>query len=71
MVVMTDARGVGESLYVVGREEAERFGKRLWSQIDRRGLDKDSFVLILGDGALWIWNLAEMHLPGVPQLLDF
>lgn len=71
LAVMTESRGIGESIYVAGREEAERFGKRLWGQIERRGLDKDSFVLILGDGAWWIWNLAEMHLPGVPQLLDF
>ncbi len=27
--------------------------------------------MALGDGADWIWNLVEMHLPGVPQLLDF
>jgi hypothetical protein len=25
---------------------------------------------ILGDGAHWIWNLAEKHFPGVPQTLD-
>lgn len=71
LAVMTETRGIGESIYVAGREEAERFGKRLWSQIERRGLDKDNFVLIVADGAWWIWNLAEMHLPGVPQLLDF
>jgi len=27
--------------------------------------------LILGDGAPWIWNIADTYLPGVPQLLDF
>lgn len=71
LAVMTESRGIGEPIYVAGREGAERFGKRLWGEIERRGLDKDSFVLIVADGASWIWNLAEMHLPGVPQLLDF
>lgn len=57
--------------YVAGREEAESFGRRLWHQLEQGHLDERSFRLILGDGAPWIWNLAETHFPGVPQLLDF
>ena len=57
--------------YVAGREDAERFGQRLWDQLQCRRLDQNSFQLILGDGAPWIWHLANLHLPGVPQLLDF
>jgi hypothetical protein len=34
-------------------------------------LDENSFRLVLGDGAPWIWNLVDLHLPGVMQLLDF
>ena len=26
---------------------------------------------ILGDGAPWIWNVAEAHFPGVRQTLDY
>jgi hypothetical protein len=66
-----DPRRIRPSFYVAGREEAESFGKRLWHQLEQGHLDERSFRLVLGDGAPWIWNLAEAHFPGVPQLLDF
>jgi len=66
-----DPRQIQPSFYVAGREEAEGFGKRLWSQLEQRGLDERSFRQVLGDGARWIWNLAESYFPAVPQLLDF
>ena len=66
-----DPREIERPFYVAGREDVESFGQRLWEQLQRRGLEPTSFQLILGDGAPWIWNLAEMHLPGVRQLLDF
>ncbi|MGH9826071.1 MAG: hypothetical protein ACREDR_22805 [Blastocatellia bacterium] len=34
-------------------------------------MDEKNFRLILGDGAHWIWILADLLFPGVPQLLDF
>jgi hypothetical protein len=43
----------------------------LWSELASRGIDGNWLLEVLGDGAPWIWNLAEMHFPGVPQLLDF
>jgi hypothetical protein len=33
--------------------------------------DRAEQVVILGDGAKWIWNLAEEILPGAVQILDF
>ena len=66
-----DPRQLQPSFYVAGREEADGFGKRLWSQLEQRGLDERSFRQVLGDGARWIWNLAESYFPAVPQLLDF
>lgn len=71
LAVAFDPREVRLPIYVAGREDAESFGSRLWNQLQSRGLDKDSFRLILGDGAPWIWNLVDLHLPGVAQLLDF
>lgn len=58
-------------IYLAGREDAESFGNRLQSQLQMRDLDERSFLLALGDGASWIWNLIDLHLPGVAQLLDF
>jgi hypothetical protein len=66
-----DPRDIRPPFYVAGREEAEAFGKRLWSQLVERGLDERSFRLLLGDGAPWIWNLAATYFWEVPQLLDF
>jgi hypothetical protein len=71
LAVGFDAQEVDAPFYIAGREDAESFGERLWQQLQQRGLDHDSFQVILGDGAPWIWNLADLHLPGVPQLLDF
>jgi hypothetical protein len=66
-----DPRKLGPPFYVAGREEADAFGKRLWGQLEERGLDERSLRLLLGDGAPWIWNLAATYFPEVPQLLDF
>jgi len=71
LAVGFDPQEVRLPFYIAGREDAESFGQRLWQQLQHRGLDHNSFQLILGDGAPWIWNLAALHLPGVPQLLDF
>ena len=71
LAVVFDPKKIAEPFYVAGREDAEKFGKRLWAEMELRRIYHDRFQLILGDGATWIWNLVEMHLPGVPQLLDF
>lgn len=71
LAVGFDPQEVRLPFYIAGREDAASFGQRLWQQLQQRGLDHNGFQLILGDGAPWIWNLAELHLPGVPQLLDF
>jgi len=68
--VVFDSRGLDSTSYVAGRESVEPFGERLWNHIQGQGLDEKDFRLVLGDGAPWIWNLADMHLPAVPQLLD-
>ncbi len=71
LAVVFDPKKIAEPFYVAGREDAEKFGKRLWAEMELRRIYPDRFHLILGDGATWIWNLVELHLPGVAQLLDF
>ena len=71
LAVVFDPKKIAEPFYIAGREDAEKFGKRLWTELESRRIYQDRFRLVLGDGAPWIWNLVEMHLPGVPQLLDF
>jgi hypothetical protein len=50
-------------------EEAEEFGKRLGDWTERLQIDT-SEVSVLGDGAEWIWNLSERHVPGARHCLD-
>ncbi|CAA9231488.1 MAG: hypothetical protein AVDCRST_MAG93-900 [uncultured Chloroflexia bacterium] len=57
--------------YVSALCEAERFGWQVWQEAARRGvLDADE-VVVVGDGAHWIWNLAETHFPGATQIVDW
>ena len=51
-------------------EEAELFGQRLRREADRLGVTTAATVTALGDGAEWIWNLAEEHLPQATGVLD-
>jgi hypothetical protein len=47
------------------------FGRQLWLEAQRRGIDQAQRVVVIGDGAHWIWNLAEEHFPGATQILDW
>lgn len=71
LAVAFDPKQVREPFYVAGREDNVSFGSRLWRQLQTRQLPVSQFHLVLADGAPWIWNLADEHLHGVPQLLDF
>lgn len=57
--------------YVAGQLSAAPFGIRLYAEAVGRGLERAQEVVILGDGAHWIWQLAEEHFPGAVQILDF
>lgn len=57
--------------YVTALEEAQSFGWRLWQEAVRRGLLSSEEVVVLGDGAHWIWNIAERHFPRATQIVDW
>jgi hypothetical protein len=71
LATVFDPRDIEPSFYVASVENSEIFGKRLWDEFQSRGMDGNCLKLVLGDGAAWIWNLADMHFPEAPQLLDF
>ena len=52
-------------------EEASLFGERCVNEANRLGLTDPEELNVLGDGAEWIWNLADRRFPGADQLLDF
>jgi hypothetical protein len=56
--------------YVGAIETAEEFGKRLYVEVWKRGWSRAQKKVVLGDGAEWIWNLAQQHFPGAIQIVD-
>lgn len=56
--------------YVAAIESAEDFGLRLYTEAWRRGWCRAKRKVVLGDGAVWIWNLAHEHFPGAIQIVD-
>ena len=60
-----------ESTTFVGAiESAEAFGERIYAESVRRGLEAAKQVVILGDGAQWVKNLAQMHFPHAVVIVD-
>ena len=72
--------------YIAARMSAEEFGPRLLAEaarrgaleivawegpVTQRGLAVLREVLVLGDGAVWIWNLAAEHFGQRIEILDF
>jgi len=56
--------------YTGAIEVAETFGQRIYQEAKRRGMDRAGEVCVLGDGASWIWNLADEHFYGATQIVD-
>ena len=61
----------GDSTTYTGAiETAEEFGLRLYTEAWRRGWSRAQKKVVIGDGAVWIWNLADQHFPGAIQIVD-
>ena len=63
-------RDPGSTTYVGAIETAEEFGKRIYVEAWKRGWSRAQKKVVLGDGAEWIWNLAQQHFPGAVQIVD-
>jgi len=57
--------------YAMTRGGIEALREQLWAEASRRGLGRTNEVLIVADGAVWIWNLAGDRFPGARQRVDF
>jgi len=51
-------------------EVPAEFARRVLREALRRGVDHAVRVVVLGDGAVWIWNLADLYFPQAVQVLD-
>ncbi len=57
--------------YDAAREPSEQFGERVYALAASLGVEDAGEVVMLGDGAEWIWNLTAMHFPDAVQILDY
>ena len=57
--------------YVFTRQGLDALREQLHAQALRRGLGQAASVLVIGDGAVWIWRLADDRWPQAKQRLDF
>jgi hypothetical protein len=57
--------------YAMTRGGVEALKEQLWAEAMRRGLGRANEVLIVADGAVWIWNLAGDRFAGARQRVDF
>lgn len=65
-------RGViTEKTVVRWQGEPVELGRRLHWEAQRRGLGRARFILVVGDGAPWIWNVAADRWATAVELLDF
>ena len=63
-------RDPASTTYSGAIEDAEPFGWRLFTEAWQRGWSRARLQVVLGDGAVWIWNLADLHFPGAIQIVD-
>jgi hypothetical protein len=75
----TPVRDKGSVSYSAGIESAatrdtdkapSEFAQRVEREAQRRGFERAQRRVVLGDGALWVWNLADEHFPGAIQIVD-
>ena len=63
-------RDPGSSSYLATFAPAARFGQLVNAEARRRGATHIRQLVILGDGAVWIWNLADELFPAATQIVD-
>jgi hypothetical protein len=63
-------RDPGSTTYVAAIETAEEFGKRIYLEASKRGWSRAVKKVVMGDGAEWIWNLADQYFPRAIQIVD-
>jgi len=61
---------IAERGYVATRRGVASFQRQLYAETLQRGLLRAEFVLILADGAVWIWNLVTDRFKDAKQRVD-
>ncbi len=61
----------GATRYLAVQEEAEAFGRRLYTWALSLGCERAAELVVLGDGAEWIWKIVRHHFSDAVEILDF
>jgi hypothetical protein len=62
---------ISERGFVATREGIDALRQQLYAEALRRGLGQAAGALVIGDGAVWIWRLADDRFKDAHQRLDF
>ena len=52
------------------QQDLSAFAQRVQREADRRGFSHARRCVVLGDGAAWIWNIADAQFPDAVQIVD-
>ena len=63
-------RDPDSTTYTGAIETADEFGKRIYLEAWNRGWSRAGKKVVMGEGAEWIWNQADLHFPGAIQIVD-
>ena len=63
-------RDPDSTTYTGAIENADEFGKRIYLEAWQRGWNRAEKKVVIGDGAEWIWNNADVYFPGAIQIVD-
>ena len=64
-------RDEASTTYTGAIEAAEEFARRIYREAYQRGWSRARIKVVLGDGAIWIWNIAAEQFPGAILIVDF
>jgi Uncharacterised protein family (UPF0236) len=64
-------RDEASTTYTGAIETAEEFARRIYREAYNRGWSRACIKVVLGDGAVWIWNIAAEQFPGAVLIVDF
>lgn len=62
---------ISERGFVATRQGIDALREQLYAEALRRGLGQAAGALVIGDGAVWIWRLADDRFKDAHQRLDF
>ena len=63
-------RDPNSTSYLATLQPVEQFADLVTAEARRRGSDHIRQLVVIGDGARWIWNLADQRFPEATQVVD-